>query len=56
MAKQLGGYRGAQDAYQLILWLTPKHATNKDLTGRKRVALNMLHDMGHQIRSSLHDG
>lgn len=49
VAKQIEGYRGAKDGYQLTLWLNPKHATNKDLTGQKHVALSMMHNMGHHI-------
>ncbi|QRV24871.1 hypothetical protein [Marinomonas foliarum] len=43
------GLKGQQDGYQLTLWLNPKHAVNKDLTGQKHVPLNMFHNMDHHI-------
>ncbi|GGN35500.1 MULTISPECIES: hypothetical protein [Marinomonas] len=43
------GLKGQQDGYQLTLWLNPKHAINKDLTGQKHVPLNMFHNMDHHI-------
>ncbi|QNT06982.1 hypothetical protein IBG28_04915 [Marinomonas arctica] len=47
VAKQNEGYRGLQDGYQFNLWLNPKHAVNKDLTGQSHEPLNMMHNMNH---------
>ncbi|BFM48484.1 hypothetical protein [Marinomonas sp. THO17] len=47
--KRTIGLKGQQDGYQLTLWLNPKHATNKDLSGQKHVPLNMFHNMDHHI-------
>ncbi|BFM48481.1 hypothetical protein [Marinomonas sp. THO17] len=45
--KRTIGLKGQQDGYQLTLWLNPKHAVNKDLSGQKHVALNLIHNLDH---------
>lgn len=47
VAKRNLGLKGSQDGYQLTLWLNPKHAINKDLTGQKHEPLNLFHNMEH---------
>ncbi|GGN39596.1 MULTISPECIES: hypothetical protein [Marinomonas] len=49
VAKRNLGLKGSQDGYQLTLWLNPKHAVNKDLTGQKHVPLNLFHNIEHHI-------
>jgi hypothetical protein len=43
------GLKGQQDGYQLTLWLNPKHAVNKDLTGQKHVPVNLIHNLDHHV-------
>ena len=45
------GYGHLKDGYELVLWLNPKHATNKDLTGQKHRRLVLNNIMGNLHRS-----
>lgn len=45
VAKSHMGYGYLKDGYELVLWLNPKHAFNKDLSGQKHTRLPLVNNM-----------
>lgn len=45
VAREHWGYGMLKDGYQLVLWLNPAHAVNRDLSGQKHSQLVLLNNL-----------